>query len=107
MSVAKQLLDGEIKNYQNDGLIFFMYVENFAPIGVIALDKNNEIRCLLVDSEKRRRGIASKLISHVEEYAEKNGIKRLTATTLLENIQTQELFKKNGYKTLYKFQKDL
>ena len=95
-----------VKNFSDEDMKWFVCIENFAPIGMAALDKNNEIRCLLVDSSERRKGIASKLIEEIEKYAAEKGIKRLTSTTLISNVPTQNLFKKLGYKELFKYEKN-
>lgn len=83
--------------------IWFVYVINSVPIGVVALDTvKEEIVCLLVDSKYRRKGIGTKLIKALEKEAHKIGIEHLHATTNLNNTATVNLFKKCKYKKVFK-----
>ncbi|MEM6321441.1 MAG: GNAT family N-acetyltransferase [Bacteroidota bacterium] len=69
-NISKQLMDRKI----------FCAFENGKLIGTIAL-KENYILGFYVNPTVRGKGIGSKLLNHLEDYASTNGVKKLYLTS--------------------------
>lgn len=52
---------------------------------------------LYVDPAARRRGVATRLMQHAEQFARSTGAERLTLATAHDNLHAQHLYAKMGY----------
>lgn len=76
--------------------IIFCAFQNDQLVGTIAL-LANEVAGLYVSHAKRKLGIGKKLLRHLEDYARKKDIKKLTLTS---TISARRFYERNGYKTV-------
>jgi ribosomal protein S18 acetylase RimI-like enzyme len=91
-SIAKQLADDILLYLIEDkivGFVTFKKHTNYSQIGLIAVDKDYQ-----------GKGIGSQLISEVENYLCKEGIKKLRIPTQLENKEACFFYKKIGYEII-------
>ncbi|MEI6849593.1 MAG: GNAT family N-acetyltransferase [archaeon] len=73
---------------------FFVALENNKIIGSIDLE-DNEIKGLYVLSSEIKKGLGTKLLSHMEKLGKKNGIKVMNICSTKSAIP---FYEKNGYK---------
>jgi ribosomal protein S18 acetylase RimI-like enzyme len=52
---------------------------------------------LYVDPPARRKGVATALVEHAEEFARRTGAERLTLATAHDNAAAQNVYRKLGY----------
>ena len=83
---------------------------------IISLDGNdagyvrilNEDVGIMIKKELQGKGIASKALELLEREAVSLGIRKLVALVHPENLNSERIFKKNGYNLkLYRLEKDL
>ena len=83
------------------------------PMGTAVLSLNDgphmePLLCsLLVDSQHRRKGIATRLIKRREELAREHGHHRVHACTHPDNVGANALYKKLGYTKMHWWSKDV
>ncbi len=82
------------------GFLCFNSTEGFLRIIWLAVDKDNQ-----------RKGLGTKLLKWVEDYAREIGIKTIEITTLTDKdnykpyISTRNFYKKNGFEKVYELPK--
>lgn len=66
-------------------------------VGFASLVADGHLHFLFVHKDYQRKGIASSLLDHIESYAQKDGIKEITADV---SITARPFFENRGYKVL-------
>lgn len=85
------------ENIENSKTQFYGFIENHSLAGVIEVslkDKHLEIDSLTVDPNYFRKGIASKLISHVLEALD---FSEAIVETAVVNLPAINLYKRHGF----------
>lgn len=94
-----------LENLQKYKTIFVAY-EDEKPVGCIAITEVENKVCnigrVYVKEEYRNRGIATKLLNEVEEYAKKEKAKILHLDTYERFTQAVHLYEKFGFKKIVK-----
>ncbi|MFQ3671928.1 MAG: GNAT family protein [Verrucomicrobiia bacterium] len=65
--------------------------------GQYAIDQLNAVLIVEVSPHHRRRGVATKLLHHLERWARHVGLHRLELTTLIDNEPARHLYEKCGF----------
>jgi len=98
-------MKNSLKNNYNE--IVLVAVHNEIAVGFIcgqlypSICYANGLQCevteLFVYEEYRKKGIASKLIAHLEHEFENNDVQEILLQTGKKNITAQRFYEKNGY----------
>jgi ribosomal protein S18 acetylase RimI-like enzyme len=97
------------KNYKKKFQLFARYLGILRAIKAYFLDLMDlphldfstvYIDNVAVDTENRRKGIAARMLSFAEDYAEKNGKSTLRLWVASANKEAHRLYKRMGYRTL-------
>jgi len=81
--------------------IFFVLIDNKEIVGVVQLDlKESAIDRLFLNPKYLKKGFGIKLMSHVENYAIKRGIRKIM---LYPTDYALNFYKKIGYKVIREF----
>ena len=98
-------MKNSLKNNYNE--IVLVAVHNEIAVGFIcgqlypSICYANGLQCevteLFVYEEYRKKGIASKLIAHLEHEFENNNVQEILLQTGKKNITAQRFYEKNGY----------
>lgn len=83
-----------------------------AVLSYITADRFNQIFCyvdsLYVEPQFRNQGVASKLMSLVEDFSKKNGVNSLQLNVWVQNVAGMQFYKKLGLEpTNCKFEKKI
>ena len=94
-------------HYTNKNTKTFILKEDEWIIGhlsflIIKEEESAHIFHLIIDSEKRKKGYAKKLISHAEKIIKKDNIKKITLNVLRKNEIAIKLYTSLGYKVVDK-----
>lgn len=90
-----------------ESVVFLAHDESAAPVGFAqlypsysstALARVFILNDLFVDERGRRRGVASMLLSAVEDYARAHGAARLTLNVDMGNTPAQRLYEARGWR---------
>ncbi len=82
---------------------FFVARKDARPVGVAALDVDTgEVCSILVESDQRRKGIATQLLTEIMKYAHSIELNRVWATCSEVNEPINKLL---GNKGFYRFNK--
>lgn len=97
-----QLIESFKNSIKPEQLRFIIHSEDILLGAVDIFDINYEnksgaIGILIAEEEFRRKGLASKALSLIEDEARKLGINRLSALIHSENEKSRKLFEKMGY----------
>lgn len=93
-SINKKIADTVLIYVENDvckGFITLKYKENYAEIGLIAIEEHS-----------RGKGIGLSLLCTVNNLTKDKGLTGIHVTTQFENIPAMKLYKKAGYKIVSK-----
>ena len=82
----------EFDGLDNDCVLFTAYIED-TPVGAARLYKNKVGRVATIDSY-RKKGVATKMMSYIEEYAKNNGF---TELVLNAQLYIKEFYLNQGY----------
>ena len=82
----------EFDGLDNDCVLFTAYIDDIA-VGAARLYKNKVGRVATLP-EFRKKGVASKIMSSIEEYAKENGLKELT---LNAQLYVKDFYEHLGY----------
>ena len=82
----------EFDGLDNDCVLFTAYIDD-KPVGAARLYKNKVGRVATLP-EFRKKGVASKIMSSIEEYAKENGLKELT---LNAQLYVKDFYEHLGY----------
>ena len=75
------------------------------PVGVLLLDKRTgEILSCFIETDYRRKNIATLLINEAEKMAHNLGLKPWARVTI-QNLESQKLWEKLGYKKMVMYEK--
>ena len=66
----------------------------------IKLNLETKINFLFIDEEYRRKGIGTKLLEYYLKYAKEHGVKYVAINHYVDNIESESLYKKFGFKEL-------
>ncbi len=77
------------------GVGFAQLYPSFTSIGMGKVFILND---LYVDSDHRKKGIATKLLEHIKEFAQKNDAVKINLQTECSNSAAQKLYESQGYK---------
>jgi len=82
----------EFDGLDNDCVLFTAYIDD-KPVGAARLYKNKVGRVATLP-EFRKKGVASKIMSSIEEYAKENGLEELT---LNAQLYVKDFYEHLGY----------
>ena len=89
---------GLARLYQGDG-VYFVAWEGDEPLGHLhlALIDPPELQDVEVRASRRRLGVASALIRHVEHEVRVRGFDRLRLGVSIDNLPAQSLYRRHGF----------
>jgi ribosomal protein S18 acetylase RimI-like enzyme len=103
----------DIEDYFNRDMVRIFVCEKdkkiIAAVQIIVFKTYIYFNLITVSKEHQEKGIGSKLLKSVNEFAKKNKIKCIEAVTETSNIKMQHLFEKFKYKrghTYYSYVKE-
>lgn len=78
---------------------YFCYYEEKKILGYVLFSiHSNSITIELIAAKSNNKGIGTKLMNQIEEFALKNNINTLNVGTQLNNLNAQNFYEKNGFK---------
>lgn len=90
-----------VKNaFNKENKYFGCYTEKDKVLGYVlfSIHKDSSITIELIAISINNKGIGSKLINQIENFAIKNNITTLNVGTQLNNLNAQNFYEKNGFK---------
>ena len=92
--IIEQNIDYEIEfdGLDNDCVLFTAYIED-TPVGAARLYKNKVGRVATIKAY-RKKGVATSMMSYIEEYAKNNGFKELV---LNAQLYVKDFYRHLGY----------
>ena len=103
LELARSFLEKRLKNNES---VIFLASDNQTGLGFTQLyPVFSSISCrtawilndLFVAPDGRKKGIASALMQHAEEFARESGAKGMELATHIENMPAQQLYEKRGW----------
>lgn len=105
----KQMLMEIIKRFKQDYEIFFGYKEDNKLNGYVTLKpffpgyKHCEVYWLAVRKSSQGKGIGTKLMKFIEDYAKRKGFRKVCVYTNKTMGKTRKFYEKSGYKLINEF----
>jgi len=88
-----------VKNAFKNEDKYFCYYEEKKILGYVLFSiHSNSITIELIATKPNNKGIGTKLMNQIEEFALKNNINTLNVGTQLNNLNAQNFYEKNGFK---------